>query len=312
MKKYYDLWDIPWSNDDEINLIINENSYIYEIDERSIFYVDKEREIVSIGQIIMELGNYFYIGKESFLKLFNDYKEIYEKPNVDFVKRCFSDLIKLGFCQLLAHSIVDFIIMHFEEKDTLEAAYVDGLTSIDDWLKYPINRMIISLIGNLDPTRIMSTDYKPFDSCFLTHIIEVDNELFSICTQLDLFSLINLDALYSRRLRIKILQCNHCHSFFIQSHGNNKKWCKKCSDINFEKKSDDEFYLAYRKSQKTMLQRSYRAPDTGTYQNKYIDPWENDVKGAIDKYRKDNDLQGFKNYLKETMNKYKPQSKGGD
>lgn len=61
-----------------------------------------------------------------------------------------------------------------------------------------------------------------------------------------------------------------------------------------------------------MLQRSYRAPDTGTYQNKYIDPWENDVKGAIDKYRKDNDLQGFKNYLKETMNKYKPQSKGGD
>lgn len=308
MKKYYDLWGIPWDkNYDEINLIINDNNYIYETDEHSLFYYGKEREVVSIGQIIIELGNYLYIRKDNFFKLFDTYKKIYIKPNTDFVKRCFSDLIGLGFCQLLAHSIVDFIIMHFNENDTFKNAYVSGLTDLEDWLKYPVNRMIVSLIGDLDPTRIMNKNYQPFNSCFLTHIIEVNNELFSICTQLDLYSLINLDALYSRKIGIKILQCSYCHSFFIQSHGNNTKWCKRCSDIDFEKKTNDEFYTVYRKCQKTMLQRSYRnSLESWEYQEKYTLPWEENVKSVIGEYRRKNDLLGFEKYLKETMKKYKP------
>ncbi|MCI7131006.1 MAG: hypothetical protein MSA09_10765 [Lachnospiraceae bacterium] len=308
MKKYYDAWDIPWNQYyDEINLIINENNYIYETDENSMFYHGKEREVISIGQIIIELGNYLYIGREEFFKLFDAYKKIYTIPNVDFVKRCFSDLMNLGFCQLLAHAIVDFIIMHFKEKDTFENAYVRGLTSIEEWCNYPINSMLVSLIGDLDPTRIMRKDYQPFDSCFLTHIIEVDHELYSICTQLDLYALINLDALYSRKTGIKVLQCNHCRSFFIQSHGNNTKWCKKCSDIDFCKKTNDEFYLIYRKCQKTMLQRSYRNTlGSWEYQEKYTTPWEDDIKSVINEYREKNDLSGFKVYLKETMKKYKP------
>lgn len=308
MKQYYDLWGIPWHEDyDEINLIINESHYIYETDEQSMFYFGNERESITVGQIIIELGNYLYIGRENFFELFDFYKKHYTTPNIDFVKKYFSDLIKLGFCQLLAHAIVDFTIMHFKENDIFENAYVRGLTSIDDWCKYPINSMFVFLIGDLDPTRIMKKDYQPFDSCFLTHIIEINHELFSICTQLDLYSLINLDALYSRKANIKVLQCNHCRSFFIQSHGNNTKWCKQCSDIDFGKKTNDEFYLAYRKCQKTMLQRSYRHTlDIWEYQERFTTPWENDVKSAIDEYREKNDLPGFKTYLKETMKKYKP------
>ena len=50
MKKHYDMWNIPWSEDiDEINLVIKDDFYINEIDNESIFYKDIEYEKVDIG-----------------------------------------------------------------------------------------------------------------------------------------------------------------------------------------------------------------------------------------------------------------------
>ena len=47
MKKHYDMWNIPWSEDiDEINLVIKDDFYINEIDNESIFYKDIEYEKV--------------------------------------------------------------------------------------------------------------------------------------------------------------------------------------------------------------------------------------------------------------------------
>lgn len=214
MKKYYDTWSIPWSTDrDEINLIIKDDCYINEIDTESIFYVNTEYEKVNVGQVILEIGNILYIGKENFFALFKKYKVSYTTPTIEFVKEYFSDLIGLGFCQLVAHSLVDYIILSFEKDNTFKNAYIENSTETEEWLQYPVNKMIVFLLGQLNPMHIMSKDYKPFNSVFKTHITEVDNELLSVCTQLDLWSLINLDALYSRKNKIEILQCKYCRVF---------------------------------------------------------------------------------------------------
>lgn len=308
LKDYYEIWGIHWDvNLDEINLIIDNGFYIYKSHKNSMFYNNSEEETVSVGQIILEIGNILYIGKNNFLSLFDKYKSIYTTPNQQFIKECFADLLNLGFCELVAHAIVDLIIMYFKATDTFSNAYVAGLRTIEENCKYPINKMIIFLLNSLDPLYIMSEDYQPFPSVFLTHIVEAEHTLVSVCTQLDLHALINLDALYSRKNQIKILQCNHCRTYFIQTHGNNTKWCKKCSEIDFGKKTNDEFYLLYRKSQKTMLQRSYRSSlDVWEYQEKYTTPWENDIKSVIDIFRAKNDFTNFEAYIKETMKKYKP------
>ena len=196
MKKHYDMWNIPWSGDiDEINLVIKDDFYINEIDNESIFYKDIEYETVNIGQIILEIGNLLYIGKEKFFALFKKYKVSYDVPTLEFVKEYFFDLIDLGFCQLLAHSLVDYIILSFEKDDTFKNAYIENSTNIEEWMDYPVNKMIVFLFGQLNPIHIMSKEYKPFNSIFKTHITEIDNELLSVCTEVDLWSLINLDAL---------------------------------------------------------------------------------------------------------------------
>lgn len=312
MKKYYDIWNIPWSSDvDEINLVIKDACYINEIDTESIFYIDTEFEKVNIGQVILEIGNILYIGKENFFALFEKYTLSYTVPTIDFVKEYFSDLIGLGFCQLIAHSLVDYTIMNFKKDNTFKNAYIKNSTKLEEWLKHPINAMIVYLFDQLNPIHIMSKNYKPFNSVFKTHITEVDNELLSVCTEVDLWSLINLDALYARKNKTKIIQCQHCRTFFIKSHGNNTKWCKKCSDIEYSKKANDDFYLLYRKCQKTMLQRSYRSKtlDTWQYQDKYTIPWENDIKSVIANFRTNNDLSGFETYINNSMNKHKPQKR---
>lgn len=141
MKKHYDMWNIPWSEDiDEINLVIKDDFYINEIDNESIFYKDIEYEKVNIGQIILEIGNLLYIGKEKFFALFKKYKVSYDVPTLEFVKEYFFDLIDLGFCQLLAHSLVDYIILSFEKDDTFKNAYIENSTNIEEWMDYPVNK----------------------------------------------------------------------------------------------------------------------------------------------------------------------------
>lgn len=309
MKSYYDIWNIPWSADiDEINLIIKDDCYVNEVDNESIFYKDTEYEKVYIGQIILEIGNLLYIGKDNFFSLFKKYKVSYTIPTLEFVKEYFSDLIGLGFCQLLAHSLVDYIIMSFKKDSTFENVYIENSTKMEEWLQYPINTMIVFLLDQINPIRIMSKDYKPFNSVFKTHITEIDNELLSVCTNIDLWSLINLDALYSRKMKIKILQCKYCHIFFIKTHGNNTAQCKNCADIEYSRKKDN-FYQLYRKSQKTMLQRSYRHPniESWQYQENYTTPWEKDITNVINTFRQNNDYSGFEKYIKKSMDKYKPQ-----
>lgn len=311
MKQYYDTWNIPWSADrDEINLVIKDDCYINEIDAESIFYIDTEFEKVNAGQVILEIGNILYIGKENFFSLFKKYKVSYTVPTTEFVKEYFSDLIGLGFCQLVAHSLVDYIIMNFEKDNTFKNAYIENSTKTEEWLQYPVNAMIVLLFGQLNPMHIMSKDYKPFNSVFKTHITEIDNELLSVCTEVDLWSLINLDALYSRKNKIEILQCKYCRIFFIKTHGNNTAQCKNCADIEYSQKKD-AFYQLYRKGQKTMLQRSYRHPsiESWQYQENYTTPWEKDVTSVIDAFRKNNDYSGFEKYIKKSMNKYKPKRK---
>lgn len=311
MKKHYDMWNIPWSEDiDEINLVIKDDFYINEIDNESIFYKDIEYETVNIGQIILEIGNLLYIGKEKFFALFKKYKVSYDVPTLEFVKEYFFDLIDLGFCQLLAHSLVDYIILSFEKDDTFKNAYIENSTNIEEWMDYPVNKMIVFLFGQLNPIHIMSKEYKPFNSIFKTHITEIDNELLSVCTEVDLWSLINLDALYSRKNKIKVLQCKYCRTFFIKTHGNNTAQCKKCADIEYSQKKD-VFYQLYRKSQKTMLQRSYRHPiiESWQYQEHYTTPWEKDITSVIDTFRENNDYSGFENYIRKSMDKYKPKRK---
>lgn len=308
MKKYYDIWNIPWSYEkDEINLIIKDNYYVNEIDKESIFYCDTENEIIHIGKIILEIGNVLYIQKEKFFSLFIKYKSTYTIPNMQFVKECFCDLINIGLSQLIAHAIVDYIIISFKKENTFKDFYIENSNHLDEWIQYPLNEMIVFLFGQLNPIHIMSENYLPIDSVFKTHIVELNNELISVCTELDLWSLINLDALYSRKNKLKIIQCNHCKTFFIKAHGNNTKWCKNCAAIDFGQKND-EFYQLYRTKQKTMLQRSYRCKsmDIWEYQEKYTSPWETEIKRIIDVYRKNNDFNGFENYITKSMNEYKP------
>lgn len=308
MKKYYHTWNIPWSADkDEINLVIKGDCYINEVDTESIFYIDTEFEKVNVGQVILEIGNILYIGKENFFALFKKYKLSYTVPTIEFVKEYFSDLIGLGFCQLVAHSLVDYIIMSFEKDNTFKTVYIENSTKIEEWVKFPVNKMIVFLFGHLNPIHIMSKEYKPFNSIFKTHITEIDNELLSVCTEVDLLSLINLDALYSRKNKIKVLQCKYCRTFFIKTHGNNTAQCKKCADIEYSQKKD-VFYQLYRKSQKTMLQRSYRHPiiESWQYQEEYTTPWEKDITSVIDTFRENNDYSGFEKYIRKSMDKYKP------
>ena len=237
-------------------------------------------------------------------------RKAFFKHALEFVKEYFFDLIDLGFCQLLAHSLVDYIILSFEKDDTFKNAYIENSTNIEEWMDYPVNKMIVFLFGQLNPIHIMSKEYKPFNSIFKTHITEIDNELLSVCTEVDLWSLINLDALYSRKNKIKVLQCKYCRTFFIKTHGNNTAQCKKCADIEYSQKKD-VFYQLYRKSQKTMLQRSYRHPiiESWQYQEHYTTPWEKDITSVIDTFRENNDYSGFENYIRKSMDKYKPKRK---
>ena len=46
--------------------------------------------------------------------------------------------------------------------------------------------------------------------------------------------------------------------------------------------------------------------DIWEYQEKYTSPWETEIKRIIDVYRKNNDFNGFENYITKSMNEYKP------
>lgn len=320
-----------WGMEDSHNVLssinpfffIENDKYIFYIDDKSIFYNGKSTYEYSFGELFVSTANvlrkrldilppkkekysaYIYMpAHKPISNKYKDYTSRYTKPTLDFLKEFYQDLVLFGFLEITAILIIrDFLIWQ-STPDVLENFDPKQATSIGHGLIHCMDS-IYSEDFFLYDEKFFDTK-QPYYSMFLTSIIPLNGTLTILYLNVSLKNIYTFDRynIFSKKYTIKI--CDYCKCFFIQKKDYNAKYCDECREISNEKKTRDQFYKIYRSKYKTMKMRASRSENQIDYEIRYTIPWENDIKAVIDVYRKNDDLSGFKAYLNESMKKYKP------
>lgn len=124
----------------------------------------------------------------------------------------------------------------------------------------------------------------------------------------DVFSLINLDYVHVLNNDVLIKMCENCKKYFIPQNRSDEIYCnriynngKSCKEIGYENKlKSNPFKAEYRKAYKTQHAKIKRnLKNIPNYKEKYFDPWVFAAKEAMEKYQKQNDINGFIQWIKE-------------
>jgi len=128
----------------------------------------------------------------------------------------------------------------------------------------------------------------------------------------DIRTLLHFDILKCQEYKTIIKKCANCNKFFIPSSRIDEIYCdniftngKTCKMIGYEIKAKrDPFKSAYRTAYKTQRARIKNNSHIKNYESEHFSPWEKAVKEVLEKYRHSNDIDGFREWLKNNRNKY--------
>lgn len=242
----------------------------------------------------------------------NDIANIINVPIINFqnyLDDCRSKLFKkynpILIC-LLLNTIEEILTMPKNSSHNIEEIYSDLneyfqnialLKMIAE--KYVTNqleeqelRKILPLVTNISAKFLCKENSSRLELCFFIN---------------DIVSLIALDILKSMEKNIVIKKCENCQKYFIPENRSDEIYCnrifknnKTCKQIGYEEKaSKDVFTKAYRKEYKTQHQRIRYNKHIENYAAKHFEPWKEAAKTALKRFQKNNDIEGFENWLHE-------------
>lgn len=297
MSDCYNYYGIPHNFfRDEICLVITNDGYINQIDGDGIFAAKKEDEYLKFGGIWLDFLNLFRTSfrNDYFLPLCVKMQNKYEDICLDFVKEFYLELFSISGCSsLVAQSIVDRVVFYaWHEKIKLSKIDFEGK---DKWC--------FELLSFFNPKYALNDfECSPKEAHFKTTFKEIDGKPYLVHYNLEAHTLIDIDIINCRTHGIKILQCEHCHKFFIQEHGNNLKYCDKCKSLPDKERRNDEFENLYRKVYARLRNKSRSMIDDSKKQE-YINGkfyhWTVEVIKQKKIYKQNDDFEGFKVYIED-------------
>lgn len=308
---------------------LENDKYVFYIDDENIFFNDNCIIKYSFGELFVKTANILRKdfamlppkrkGFSSFLYLpalapiyskYDEYISRYKKPSTIFFKEFFTDLVNIGFLDVIAILIIKDFVKWQSREDILEDFDPLKATDISHGLRHCMDS-------------ITSPDFFLYDASFFDKNASYISSFITIIRPINkiptvLYMNVSLDSLYafdryniiSNNCSVKI--CVHCKRFYIQYKDYDTKYCSECRTISYDKKVSDPFHKLYRRKYKTMKMRADRAENTLDYEKMYTIPWISETENKLEEYRKNNDYSGFEKYIENSMDKYKPKTKGHD
>ncbi|MFG6319542.1 MAG: hypothetical protein K1W33_06815 [Clostridia bacterium] len=291
LRNAYNYYGIPYDcNIDEINLIISNKGYINEIDEDGLFAIKEENEYLKFGDIWIDFLNIFKTPfcYDFFYPLYIKMQNKYEDICSDFVKEFYSELLSISGCSsLVAQSLIDHIVWNVRYKNIKFSQL-----NFEDCFK---------ILAFFNPkTALNNFECSPQVAYFKTTLAEVDGKSYFVHHALEAYTLLSIDIINCRTHDISILQCKHCHKYFVQKHKNNLKYCDICKALSDKERRNDKFENLYRKVYGRLRGKSRSMIDDNE-KNKYINGvfyrWTVEVIEQKKIYKQNDDFEGFKAYI---------------
>lgn len=295
---YYTYYGIPYDfYRDVISLIITCDGYINQIDGDGIFAAKKEDEYLKFGGIWIDFLNIFQtpFWYDAFLPLCIKMQNKYVDICLNFVKEFYLELFSISGCSsLVSQSIIDWVVLYaWREKIKFSQIDFSDKKTVED---------LFGLLVFYKPKAALS-DFKfsPKETYFKTTFAEVDGKSYLVHYNLEADTLIDIDIINCRTHNIKILQCEHCHKFFIPEHGNNLKYCDVCKLLPDKERRNDEFENLYNRVRARLRgkSRSMMGDKKDEYLNGVFNRWTIEVAKQKKIYKQNNDFKGFEVYLKD-------------
>lgn len=113
--------------------------------------------------------------------------------------------------------------------------------------------------------------------------------------------------------------CEYCHRFFFPTNRSDEKYCdfinenhKTCKQIGYVNtvKNKNPFQFEYRKAYKTQYARIRYFTNIENYKELYFDAWNGAALSAKKEFEERGDLDGFREWLKESHKCYHPKKDG--
>lgn len=311
------------------------NRYTFFISKNNLFGISGNPICYSVGDLFlnavnivryhiqsryMENGNFRYVSP--ILNLlddkFKDYAKLYEKPTVELMKLYYQELLSVGFCEINSMLVVMEFLTHFilcsSSDDWLER-YVYEKNGKEYNLLYSSlfhSLDFLSLVGSFEHQDIVKEINNLAPAVFETQIGVYDNKPMILYTNIGIKALYTFDKFQLVQNGFKIRTCEVCNKYFVNA--DNKEYhsttCLDCRNLSQRKrKGDNEFYLAYDRAYQAMNGRMRYLTQEGNfrevYKKKYRKPCMDKIKEKQAYYEEKNDLPGFKQFIKKTMDEYK-------
>lgn len=294
----YKYYGITWNfYRDVISVVITNDGYINEIDGDGIFAAKKEDEYLKFGGIWIDFLNIFQTPflYDAFLPLCVKMQNKYKDICLNFIKEFYLELFSISGCSsLVAQSIIDWIVF-YTGREKIKFSQID----------FSDEKAVEDLFGLLvfykPKTALSDFKYSPKKTCFKTTFAEIDGKSYLTHYDLEADTLIDIDIINCRTHNIKILQCEHCHKYFVQNHKNNTKYCSECKSLPDKERRNDEFENLYNKVRARLRAKSRSMTDDrkDKYLNGNFYRWTVEVTKQKKIYKQDNDFRGFEAYIKD-------------
>lgn len=298
------------------------NRYTFFISNNNIFGISGNPIYYSAGDLFlnavnivryhmqskyMENGNFRYVSPIINLlgDKFKDYAKLYEKPTVELMKLYYQELLSIGFCEINSMLIVMEFLTNF-----ISGTYNNkrGLLYGSIWHSLDF----LPLVGGFEHQDIVKEINNLAPAVFETQIGVYDNKPMILYTNIGIKALYTFDKFQLVQNGFKVRTCEVCNKYFVNVDNKNyhSKVCLDCRNLSQRKrKSNDEFYLAYARAYNAMNNRLRYLPQDGkfrkNYKENYFKPCMEKIKEKQGYYEEKNDLTGFKQFIKKTMDEYK-------
>ena len=128
----------------------------------------------------------------------------------------------------------------------------------------------------------------------------------------DVVSMLALDWINVMSWSVPIKQCANCKKFFIPEKRSDEIYCnrvyknsKTCKELGYSLKiADDPFKVAFKKARQTHHARIRYNKHIKDYKEKHYEPWLKAATQAREKYKAENDIEGFKKWLEQHNNSF--------
>lgn len=229
----------------------------------------------------------------------------------DLVEKCFDNMGKSNNDLIIVMMILNEI--HSELYQWIDSGDEEDVVSerIASVLKAYIvfKPLIDKLINNsFQDVSAKSLSALQREGVFANFFLDKNNSMRVAYTLGSIYPLFALDVLKIQEKDICIKRCQNCGRLFLPNSRTDEIYCnnvyvdgKTCKQVGYANKlKSDPFKTEYRKAYKTQHAKMKRnLKNIPNYKEKYFDPWINAAKNAMEKFRAENNIEAFTQWIKE-------------